>query len=408
MAIEELIYNRLEIEKVLIIAPIRVASSTWPSEIKKWNETKHLTYSVAVGNAKQRERALKKDVDIHIINRENVVWMLEHFDFDYDMIILDELSSFKNNQSKRFRALHKVIPKCKRVVGLTGTPTPNGLLDLWPQMYLIDQGQSLGKTLGVYRNRFFKPGKRNGHIIYEYIPLENSEDKIYEILSNTCLSMKKEDYLHMPERIYCNHLVELSAKEMSDYKRLERESILELENAIVANNAATVIGKLQQYANGAIYGEERKVNYIHHHKLDMLEDLIEQANGQPVIVFYSYQHDKEIIQRKFETRELNNDNDIEDWNKGEIPILIAHPASIGHGLNLQAGGHIIIWYGLTWSLELYQQANDRLYRQGQMNTVLVHHILTKCTVDEKIIKALENKNVKQEELLAAIKEQVDS
>lgn len=412
MAIEKLVYDYLEISKVLVIAPIRVAKSTWPAEIIKWDEINHLRYSVVVGTPSERMKALNTEADIYIINRENVVWLTENHHWDFDMVVIDELSSFKNNRSKRFKALKKYIGRCSRVVGLTGTPAPNGLMDLWSQLYLLDQGKRLGKTITRYREKYFKPGRSNGYVVYDYVLIEGAEEKIYDSLSDISLSMRKEDYLNMPERMYLDHEVELDPKVMKLYKQFEKDYLIEMggdeaTDDIVANNAAGLCNKLQQFANGRIYNEEKNVVDIHNQKLDELEDLIEQANGHPVIVFYAFQHDKDKIKSKFETREIVNDKDVDDWNRGEIPILLAHPASIGHGLNLQYGGRIIIWYGLTWSLELYQQANDRLYRQGQKKTVIVHHIVAKGTVDERILKALKSKEKMQDALIEYMKEKVE-
>lgn len=408
IAIEKLIYDYLEVNKILIIAPIRVATSTWPDEIQKWEEVSHLRYSVAVGTPLQRKKALDADADIYIINRENVVWLIDNHEWDFDMCVIDELSSFKNNSSKRFKALRKYIGRCKRVVGLTGTPAPNGLMDLWPQMYLLDQGKRLGKTIGRYRERYFKPGRSNGYIVYDYIPVNGAEEKIYESISDICISMKKEDYLDMPARKYIDVMVDFDKKIMKRYKQFEKESIIELsqDEMLVANNAAAVCNKLQQFSNGSVYTEKREVINIHDCKLDALEDLIESANGQPVIIFYAFKHDRDKIMSRFDTYEIQSNDDVRKWNEGCIPILLAHPASIGHGLNLQYGGRIIIWYGLTWSLELYQQANDRLYRQGQNQTVLVYHIVGRGTVDERIIRALKNKENTQDALIEYMKSKI--
>lgn len=410
IAVEKLIYDYLEVSKILIIAPIRVATSTWPDEIRKWKEVSHLRYSVVVGSPSQRKKALDTDADIYIINRENVVWLIDNHKWDFDMCIIDELSSFKNNQAKRFKALRKYIGRCKRVVGLTGTPAPNGLMDLWPQMYLLDQGERLGKTIGRYREKYFKPGRSNGYIVYDYIPVNGAEEKIYESISDICISMKKEDYLDMPTRKYIDVAVELDSKIIKRYKQFEKESIIEFsqDETLIANNAAAICNKLQQISNGSVYTENKEVLDIHNHKLDALEDLIESANGQPVIVFYAFQHDRDKIQSRFDTYEIQSNDDVRKWNEGQIPILLAHPASIGHGLNLQYGGRIIIWYGLTWSLELYQQANDRLYRQGQDKTVLVYHIIGKGTIDERIIKALKNKENIQDALIEYMKNKIEN
>lgn len=408
MAVEELIYSRMEIEKVLVIAPIRVAKSTWSGEIEKWDEISHLRYSIAVGTPAERKAALEADADIYIINRENVTWLVNNHHWDFDMCIIDELSSFKNNQSKRFKSLRKYISRCSRVVGLTGTPAPNGLMDLWAQIYLLDQGERLGKTITQYRQRYFKPGRCNGYIVYDYVPLPDAENTIYSRIGDICISMSKEDYLEMPDEVFHDIAVELNPAEMNYYKRLEKDAIIELgqDDAVLAGNAAAACNKLQQIANGAVYTENHDIVGIHDHKLDVLEDLIESANGQPVIVFYQFKHDRKRIMKRFDTYEINSDEDIKKWNSGEIPILLAHPASIGHGLNLQFGGHIIIWFGLTWSLELYQQANDRLYRQGQDKTVLIYHIVSKGTVDERILKAVANKEKTQDALMDFVKAKI--
>lgn len=409
MAIQELMFDRFEINKVLVIAPIRVARSTWPDEIEKWDETSNLRVSVAVGTPKKRLQAFEEEADIYVINRENVVWMVENIKFDFDMVVIDELSSFKNNQAKRFKALRKVISRCDRVVGLTGTPAPNGLMDLWPQIYLLDQGRRLGKTITSYRRKYFRPGRSNGYVVYDYVPLPDAEKEIYEKIGDICISMSKEDYLNMPDRIYQMIVVELDKKAFGYYKRLEKEAIIELSDndVILANSAASASNKLQQIADGAVYTEKKDYVEIHDSKLEALEDLIEAANGQPVIVFYQFKHDKERIENRFETRSIENEKDVKDWNEGKIPILLAHPASIGHGLNLQHGGHIIIWFGLTWSLELYQQANDRLYRQGQAKTVMVYHIVAKGTIDTGMIKALNSKKRGQDGLMDYVKAKVE-
>lgn len=409
MAIQELMFDRFEINKVLVIAPIRVARSTWPDEIEKWDETSNLRVSVAVGTPKKRLQAFEEEADIYVINRENVVWMVENIKFDFDMVVIDELSSFKNNQAKRFKALRKVISRCDRVVGLTGTPAPNGLMDLWPQIYLLDQGRRLGKTITSYRRKYFRPGRSNGYVVYDYVPLPDAEKEIYEKIGDICISMSKEDYLNMPDRIYQMIVVELDKKAFGYYKRLEKEAIIELSDndVILANSAASASNKLQQIADGAVYTEKKDYVEIHDSKLDALEDLIEAANGQPVMVFYQFKHDKERIENRFETRSIENEKDVKDWNEGKIPILLAHPASIGHGLNLQHGGHIIIWFGLTWSLELYQQANDRLYRQGQVKTVMVYHIVAKGTIDTGMIKALNSKKRGQDGLMDYVKAKVE-
>lgn len=403
-AVSDLMYDYFEISKVLIIAPLRVGLSVWKQECDKWEQLKYLRCSIAIGSADEREKALKADADIYIINRENVEWLVKNYPFDFDMVVVDELSSFKSHQSKRFRALRKVRPKLDRIVGLTGTPAPNGLMDLWAEINLLDMGERLGRYITRYRDEYFKPDKRNGAIVYSYKPLPDAEERIYGKISDICVSMKAADYLEMPERV--DNIVEvgMSDKETAMYKRLEKEMILPFADGdIDAVNAASLSNKLLQLANGAVYDENGKVKKIHSRKLDALEDLIEAANGKPVLVYYSYKHDRDRISERFNAREIKDDKDISEWNTGKIQLAIAHPTSCGHGLNLQSGGSTIVWFGLTWSLELYQQANARLYRQGQKNTVVVHHIITKGTVDEKVMTALKNKDIGQASLMEAIK-----
>ncbi|OUC52556.1 DEAD/DEAH box helicase [Eggerthia catenaformis] len=395
----------IDVSRILVIAPVRVARSTWPSEIEKWDETAGLTYSVVVGTPRQRLAALQKPADIYIINRENVIWLTENAEFSFDMVVIDELSSFKNRKSKRFRALRKHIHRCHRVVGLTGTPAPNGLMDLWPQMYLLDQGARLGKTITRYREKWFRPGRSNGYVVYDYIPRPEADTQIYEALSDITISMRKEDYLVMPERSYIDISVSLQPDVMKVYRKFEKDAVLELEpDEIAGINAAAVANKLQQFADGAVYNDDGEAVHIHDSKLDALEDLVESANGQSVIVFYAFRHEKKAIESRFDVREINTQEDVDDWNEGRIPMLVAHPASIGHGLNLQKGGHIIIWYGLTWSLELYQQANDRLYRQGQEHPVMIYHLVSEGTIDERILKVIRSKGNRQDELIDYMKE----
>jgi len=409
-AIHDLMFDYFEISKVLVIAPLRVAQSTWEDEIKKWDHLKYLRISKVLGTAKQRKQALYTPADIYIINRENVVWLIEENKWFFDMVVIDELSSFKSPRAARFKALRKVVPLTKRIVGLTGTPSPNGLIDLWSQLYLLDQGERLGRTLTSYRDKYFLPDKRNQHVIFSYKLKEGSEEKIYEKIEDVCISMKAEDYLKLPKRLDHTVMVDLPEKIKKEYERLEKELLLKLDDGdIVANNAASLTGKLLQMANGAIYDENKDVSVFHDEKLKALDDLIEAANGKPVLIFYSYKHDEARIKERYKNIEsLNSPEDIEKWNKGEIEVLLAHPASAGHGLNLQAGGNTIIWFGLTWSLELYLQANARLHRQGQKKSVIVHHIIAKNTVDEDVIRAIENKNTNQRELLEAVKARIRS
>jgi len=399
--------DSFDIGKILVIAPKRVAEDTWPKELKKWEHLTGLTYSLVLGSKKQREEALQKKAAIYIINRENVAWLVENYKWDFDTIVIDELSSFKSNKAQRFKALKKVRPKVQRVIGLTGTPAPNSLLDLWPQMYLLDMGERLGRFIGGYRDRFFKPDKRNKDIIYSYKPRDGAEESIYQLINDICISMKAVDFLDMPDKISNRIEVSMDKKGMELYEEFKREMIITLKgDEIDAINAAGLSNKLLQMANGAVYGENKKVVSIHDKKLDALEDLIEAANGKPLLVAYWYKHDMERISKRFDVRSIQTTEDIDDWNAGEIPVALIHPASAGHGLNLQDGGSTIIWFGLTWSLELYQQLNARLWRQGQKNTVVIQHIVTSGTHDEDVMRALENKDMRQSALIAAVRARI--
>lgn len=414
-AIKDLLDNCI-ISNCLVIAPKKVTQVTWSDEIKAWAHLKDLTISVIDGTVKQRREAYQKQADIYAISRDNIVWLVMEYGgikLPYDMVVIDELSSFKNHASKRFKALRKVRKFIPRVVGLTGTPSPNGLIDLFAQMYLIDQGERLGKSITAYRDRFFRPYKRNGDIVYSYTlksPQEETEKQISDLISDITISMTAEDYLKMPDRINIYDRVELSPKVLAQYKEFEKEHVLALINSdepISAASAAALSNKLQQFANGAIYDAERKVIEVHDEKLEKLEELVEAANGSSVLVAYSYKHDLDRIMKKLKAYrpvKLEKPEQIAEWNAGKIKVLVAHPASVGHGLNLQKGGHTLIWFGNTWSLELYMQFNARLYRQGQTYPVIVHHILTTGTVDEKIIKALDGKKQTQDGLMAGIKE----
>lgn len=406
-AINDLLFDSFEIHKVLIIAPLRVASVTWSAEIEKWEHLKILKYSVAVGTEAERLTALNAQADIYIINRENVQWLIEKsgVPFDFDMLVVDELSSFKNHQSKRFKALMKVRPKVKRAVGLTGTPSSNGLMDLFAEFKLLDMGARLGRFIGQYRNAYFSPDKRNGQIIYSYKPLPNAEQQIYEKISDITISMKSTDHLKMPELISTQYEVELSEEEKKKYEELKKDLILQLpDGEITAANAATLTGKLSQMANGAVYSDDESILEIHQRKLDALEDIIESANGKPVLVAFWFRHDLERIKKRFAVREIKTSRDIADWNNGSIPVAVIHPASAGHGLNLQSGGSALVWFGITWSLELYQQTNARLWRQGQTaETVVITHIIAKGTIDERIVKALKMKDTSQSALIDAVK-----
>lgn len=406
-AIADLLFDSFEAHRILVVAPLRVARDTWPAEIAKWEHLQHLTYAVCVGTPKERRAALMAGADITIINRENLGWLIDSsgFDFDYDMVVIDELSSFKNHKSKRFQSLMKVRPKVKRIIGLTGTPSSNGLMDLWAEFKLLDFGERLGRFITHYRNNYFIPDKRNGEIIYSYKPMAYAEDAIYRRISDITISMKSTDHLQMPELITSQYEVQLSKEEEKRYEELKADFILELpEGEITAANAASLTGKLSQLANGAIYDDDGNIIEFHDRKLDALEDLIEAANGKPLLVAYWFKHDLQRIKKRFDVREIKSSKDITDWNNGDIPVAVIHPASAGHGLNLQAGGSTLIWFGLTWSLELYQQTNARLWRQGQTSgTVVIEHIITKGTIDERILKALSLKEVTQNALIDAVK-----
>ena len=405
-AIFDLCLDSFLVCKVLVIAPLRVARDTWPAEINKWDHLKGLSYSVAVGTEKERIDALKKQSTLYIINRENVDWLVHKsgIPFHFDMVVIDELSSFKSYGAKRFKSLLKVRPSVKRIVGLTGTPSSNGLMDLWAEFRILDLGQRLGRYISHYRNTYFKPDKRNAQIIFSYKPLPGAEEEIYKQISDITISMKSTDYLKMPEYISNEVFVTLSDKEWKVYSDFKEDMVANLgDEEIDAVNAAVLSGKLLQMANGAVYDSENKAHVIHDKKLDALEDLIEGANGKPVLVAYWYKHDLERIKERFPVRQIQSSKDIEDWNDGKIPIAVIHPASAGHGLNLQSGGSTLIWFGLTWSLELYQQTNARLYRQGQKDTVIVHHIITKNTIDEDVLLALTKKEKTQDALIDAVK-----
>ena len=406
-AVADLLFDSFEVHKVLVIAPLRVARDTWSAELQKWDQLHHLTYSVAVGSEAERKAALTKKADIYIINRENIQWLVEEsgLPFDFDMAVIDELSSFKNNQSKRFKAFMKVRPKLKRIVGLTGTPASNGLMDLFAEFKLLDMGERLGRFIGQYRNVYFQPDKRNGMVIYSYKPLPDAEQRIYDKISDITISMKATDHLTMPEIVSSEYTVQLSDKEREKYDRLKKDLVLSTEdNEVTAANAASLSNKLSQMANGAVYSNDESVIEIHDRKLDALEDIIESMNGKPLLVAYWFKHDLERIKKRFDVREIKSSRDISDWNSGKIPVALIHPASAGHGLNLQNGGAALVWFGLTWSLELYQQTNARLWRQGQTaDTVVIQHIIAKGTIDEQIMKALKAKDTTQAALIAAVK-----
>lgn len=407
-ALWQLALDSFDVSRVLVIAPKRVAEDTWPKELAKWEHLTGLTSSLVLGSAAERKAALQRKAFLYIINRENVAWLVKNHYWDFDMVVIDELSSFKSNKAERFKAMKKVRPMITRIVGLTGTPAPNTLLDLWPQMYLMDMGQRLGRFIGGFRDRFFLPDKRNREIIYSYKPREGAEDAIHALISDICISMKAADYLDMPERIDNSIEVSMSPKERKLYDDFQKDMVLSIgDEELDAVNAAALSNKLLQMANGAVYGEDKKVIPIHDRKLDALEDLVEAANGKPLLVAYWYKHDLQRIKARFKNaRCIDTAKDIDDWNAGKIPLALIHPASAGHGLNLQDGGCTIVWFGLTWSLELYQQLNARLWRQGQKHTVVIHHIVTKGTHDEDVMRALENKDTRQSALIEAVRARI--
>lgn len=421
-ALRDLMLDELVISKALVIAPLRVARDTWPAEIRKWDHLEELDCAVIVGDAKARKAAVNTSALIYIVNRENVKWLVEYYEknglrWDFDCVVIDELSSFKNYQSQRFKWLRKVRPFVKRWIGLTGTPTSNGLMDLWAEIGILDGGERLGRFIGRFRDAYFKPGSMNPStgVVFSYVPRPGAEDQIYDRISDITISMKAVDHLQMPECVYVNHEVEMDTRERKLYDQLKNDLIIPTEDGdIDAANAASLSNKLLQMANGAVYDENKEARFIHERKLEMLEDLIEAANGQPVLVAYWFKHDRARILQHLakagysgaDVRDLKESKGISDWNGGKIPIALIHPASAGHGLNIQSGGHILIWFGLTWSLELYQQTNARLWRQGQQETVTIHHIVTKDTVDEDVLSALASKDVTQEKLIAAVKAQV--
>ena len=420
-AINDLILDDFSVSRVLVIAPLRV-TAVWKAEISKWAHLKDLDVSLIVGSAKERKEAVNSSALIHVINRENVKWLVEHFEtnrfrWSYDMVVIDELSSFKSYRSQRFKALKRVRPFVKRWVGLTGTPTSNGLMDLWAEICILDGGQRLGRYIGRFRDSYFKPASLNPStgVVFSYVPRPGAEEQIYERISDITISMRAMDYIQMPECLYVDHEVEMSPAEKKLYDQLRTDLIIPTDDGdIDAANAASLANKLLQMANGAVYDENKVARGIHSRKLEMLEDLIEAANGQPVLVAYWYQHDKARILAHLaragygaaDVRTLKTAEEIEDWNNGRIPVALIHPASAGHGLNIQEGGHILIWFGLTWSLELYQQTNARLWRQGQRSTVTIHHIITKDTVDTDVLAALASKDVTQEKLIAAVKARI--
>lgn len=407
-AIDRLLYDELEPGPWLVVAPKRVAEDTWAKEAAKWEHLAHLTVSKIMGAPKERAANLASPADVYVINRENVVWLAEYLGrrWPFRCVVLDELSSFKSAQAKKWKALRRLRGRISRIIGLTGTPRPNGLEDLWPEIYLLDQGERLGRTLGQFRARYLVPEKMNGHIVYSYRPAPGAEEAVYSALSDICMSIRKEDVLSLPGQIYEDITLTPPAAILKRYKAFEREKVLEcLDGAgdIIAGTQAALTNKLLQFANGAIYDMDGGAHELHTIKLDALEELIEEAGGDPVLVLYAYQHDADRIRQRIPCRGLDTSSDIDDWNAGKIPVALAHPASIGHGLNLQEGGHITIWFGLTWSLELYQQANERLNRPGQTQVCRVYHLVLKGTHDERVLDALKNKDRGQAAALEALR-----
>ena len=416
MAIRRLMKEDHSVSKVLVVAPLRVAATVWPEELKKWDGLEDLRMSVMVGLAKHREAALNTPADIYVINREVLTWLTDYLEkhwmpWPFDMVVIDELSSFKNYHIERWKALRKVRPYIRRIVGLTGTPAANGLEDLWAETLLIDQGERLGRSLRRFRDSYFTPGDMNyrTRVVYNYRPLPGAEEKIFEKLGDISVSMKAKDFLNMPERITVNHTVEMEEDERRHYDQMREEMVTQLEGEeITAANAATLIGKLQQMANGAVYDGNRVTHILHTRKLALLDDLVEAANGQPVLIACWFRHDRErimdhLVRQYYDPRELKSEEDIRDWNAGKIRVALISPAGAGHGLNIQQGGHILIWFSPVWSLELYQQTNARLWRQGQQEVVTIHHLITKDTVDEDILKALEQKDCTQQRLIDSVK-----
>lgn len=422
-AVNRLLYEELAVSRVLVVAPKRVVESVWPQEVQKWEHLRHLRVAVASGTEAQRKAAIASDAEIVAISRDNIAWLCGLYggsSLPFDMLVIDELSSFKNPKSIRFKALRKVQPSFDRIVGLTGTPSPNGLIDLWSQIWLLDRGERLGRTLTLFRARYFKPGARNGHIVYNYRPLEHSDEAIHEAISDICVSMKSEDYLELPELRMETINVQLSPAVRQKYEEFEREQVLELLEAeeVTAVNAAALSNKLLQFAGGAVYGEDwlgsasksRKVHKVHDAKIEAVKELVEEANGKPVLIAWAYRHERDRIMKalkEYKPQELTGQKQIDAWNRGEVQVMLTHPASGGHGLNLQSGGNTLIWYGQTWSLELYQQLNKRLHRQGQSSTVTVYHLIAEGTIDEDVMSALASKTSKQEGLMQAVKARID-
>lgn len=418
-AIDILMYQELEVSSVLVIGPKRVIESVWEAETRKWSHLQHLKIVKIVGTIKQRKAALREQGDIYLVSRDNIAWLCGQYGgsmLPFDMLVIDELSSFKNPKSVRFKALRSVQPSFSRIVGLTGTPAPNGLIDLWSQLYLLDRGERLGKFISHYRDEYFKPGGRNGHIVYNYNLQKTGEQRIHDQIKDICMSMKAEDYLDLPDTQINDIDIIFPAALQKKYDDFEKEQVLKLfaeqedADAVTALNAAALSNKLLQFANGAIYDEDKNWHTLHDLKIDALKEIVEDANGKPVLVAYAYKHDLERIMKalkKYSPKKLESDEDIQAWNKGKIQVMVMHPASGGHGLNLQAGGNLIIWFGQTWSLELYQQFNARLDRQGQENAVIINRLVSSNTIDQKVVKALEGKDKKQSGLMDAVKALVE-
>ena len=407
-ALDHLLHDMMEDGPALVIAPKRVAENTWSKECDKWEHLQHLRVSRVMGTAKQRQAALTTPADVYVINRENVVWLVEYFgqQWPFPIVVIDELSSFKSSQAKRWKALRRVRGRIRRLIGLTGTPRPNGLEDLWPEVYLLDQGERLGKTLSAFRSRYMTPDKMNGYIVYSYKPQKNADIYVYEKIGDICMSIKKEDVLSLPGQIYEDVVLDFPPALLKQYKQFEKDKVLECLDAdggIIAGTEAALTNKLLQFANGAIYDMDRQAHHLHDIKLDALEELLEAAGGDPVLVLYAYKHDAERIRERITCRALDTPEDIDAWNRGEIPVALAHPASIGHGLNLQEGGHILIWFGLPWSLELYQQANERLNRPGQKHVCRIYHLIMKGTHDERVLTSLSRKDEGQAAAIEALR-----
>lgn len=409
-AIDELKYNYLDVDKVLVIAPKRVAEDTWAQEVEKWTHLSHLDVSLVLGTPKQREQALEKDADIYVTNKENTKWICERYkkSWPFDMVVIDELSTFKNSDSQRFKVLKKKWPLFNRFVGLTGTPAPKNIMDLWAQMYLIDGGERLGKFKTHFRQKYFYPTHQISDNVFNWELKDGSKDEIYSKISDVTVSMESKDYLKMPERIDTVQEAKLSKKERALYDELEQNMVIENdiddEKDIAALNSASLSNKLLQMSNGAVYANDGTITHIHDRKLELLDEIVEESQGQPILVMYNYKHDKDRLLERYSFAEtLDSEDYMERWNNGEIQMLITHPASAGHGLNLQYGGSIMVWFGLTWNLEYYEQANARLYRQGQKKTTVIHHLLTENSIDQKVYDSLKNKKLNQNELMNAVK-----